>query len=44
MGDDLVDICLMRKVGFRSRVANACAEVKALRLVYGTIRRQRGCP
>lgn len=28
MGDDLVDICLMRKVGLPIAVANACAEVK----------------
>jgi len=28
VGDDLVDICLMRKVGFPVAVANACAEVK----------------
>jgi 3-deoxy-D-manno-octulosonate 8-phosphate phosphatase (KDO 8-P phosphatase) len=28
VGDDLVDICLMRKVGLPVAVANACAEVK----------------
>lgn len=29
VGDDLVDICLMRRVGFPVAVANACSEVKA---------------
>ncbi|HOU35939.1 MAG TPA: HAD hydrolase family protein [Candidatus Omnitrophota bacterium] len=29
VGDDLVDICLMRKVGLPIAVANACDEVKA---------------
>lgn len=29
VGDDLVDICLMRKVGLPVAVANACDEVKA---------------
>lgn len=28
VGDDLVDICLMKKVGFAVAVANACPEVK----------------
>ena len=30
VGDDLVDICLMKKVGFAIAVFNACAEVKNL--------------
>lgn len=29
VGDDLVDLCLMKKVGFPVAVANACPEVKA---------------
>lgn len=29
-GDDLVDLCLMKKVGFAIAVFNACAEVKNL--------------
>ena len=28
VGDDLVDLCLMKKVGFAVAVANACPEVK----------------
>ena len=30
VGDDLVDLCLMKKVGFSIAVFNACAEVKNL--------------
>jgi 3-deoxy-D-manno-octulosonate 8-phosphate phosphatase (KDO 8-P phosphatase) len=30
VGDDLVDICLMKRVGFAIAVFNACAEVKNL--------------
>ena len=30
VGDDLVDICLMKRVGFAVAVFNACAEVKNL--------------
>ncbi|MCX7927753.1 MAG: HAD-IIIA family hydrolase [Candidatus Omnitrophica bacterium] len=30
VGDDLVDICLMKRVGFAVAVANACSEVKSL--------------
>jgi len=29
VGDDIVDLCLMRKVGLPVAVANACEEVKA---------------
>ena len=28
VGDDLVDLCLMKKVGFPVAVSNACAEIK----------------
>ncbi|MBC8357439.1 MAG: HAD-IIIA family hydrolase [Candidatus Aminicenantes bacterium] len=30
VGDDLVDLCLMKRVGFAVAVFNACTEVKAL--------------
>ena len=30
VGDDLVDLCLMKRVGFPIAVFNACSEVKAL--------------
>ncbi|MDD2703179.1 MAG: HAD hydrolase family protein, partial [Candidatus Omnitrophica bacterium] len=29
IGDDLVDLCMMRRVGFPVAVSNACAEIKA---------------
>ncbi len=37
IGDDLVDLCLMRRVGFPVAVANACAEIKAA-AVYITVK------
>jgi 3-deoxy-D-manno-octulosonate 8-phosphate phosphatase (KDO 8-P phosphatase) len=37
MGDDLVDLCLMRKVGFPIAVFNACSEIK-LAASYITLR------
>lgn len=30
VGDDLVDLCLMKRVGFAIAVFNACAEIKSL--------------
>ncbi|MGE5308527.1 MAG: KdsC family phosphatase [Deltaproteobacteria bacterium] len=30
VGDDLVDVCIMKQVGFAAAVANACPEVKAV--------------
>lgn len=37
MGDDLVDLCLMKKVGFPIAVFNACREIKE-KAAYVTLR------